>query len=152
VNFIEFKAGKGRDKAGFQKIQKCCEQAQKDGLQYPWVDTCCIDKRSSSELSEAINSMFDWYARAKICYVFLADVPEKELQDSLWFTRGWTLQELIAPETVSFYTHKWTWIGDKVTLVMELQTIIGIDLDVLESRTRYQSSSVAQRMSWASKE
>ena len=108
VNFIEFKAGKARDKAGFQKIQKCCEQAQKDGLQYACVDTCCIDKRSGSELSEAINSMFDWYARAKICYVFLADVSEKGLQYSLWFTRGWTLQELIAPETVSFYAQEWT--------------------------------------------
>jgi hypothetical protein len=96
-----------KDKAGYTKVQKCCEKAREDGHQYVWIDTCCIDKRSSAELSEAINSMWKWYHKAEVCYAYLADVsiaefvpPEGEndvLSNSRWFTRGWTLQELIAP-------------------------------------------------------
>src|SRR4051794_38820926 len=74
LNFDEFRAGAGRTKAGFYKIQKCCEQAKRDRLQYTWVDTVCIDKRSSAELSEAINSMYQWYREAKECYVFMKGV------------------------------------------------------------------------------
>jgi hypothetical protein len=151
LNFVEFEAGAGRGKIGFQKIQKCCEQARKDGLHYAWVDTCCIDKRSSSELSEAINSMFNWYARASKCYAYLADVPDTSFEESLWFTRGWTLQELLAPKAISFYTRDWTWLGDEITLARELQAITSIEPDVFTSNLNYRSCSVAQRMSWASK-
>src|SRR6266487_1057988 len=91
--------------AGYRKIKLCCDQAVRDGFEYVWVDTCCIDKQSSAELSEAINSMYQWYQKAEICYAYLADVPaDTNLQSehsafakSRWFTRGWTLQELIAP-------------------------------------------------------
>ncbi|KAK4227164.1 HET-domain-containing protein [Podospora fimiseda] len=92
-------------KVGLDKIIKACEQAQKDGLDYVWVDTCCIDKTSSAELLEAINSMFRWYEKAEICYTYLSDVtpqsswnandPGPEFSSSRWFTRGWTLQELL---------------------------------------------------------
>ncbi len=97
----------GELKAGYAKIKGCCRQAQEDGLAYAWVDTCCIDKTSSAELSEAINSMFRWYANAKVCYTYLVDVPSSldpndpvSFKSSRWFTRGWTLQELIAPENL----------------------------------------------------
>jgi hypothetical protein len=160
LSFDEFRVGEGREKFGFQKIQKCCKQAQQDGLLYAWADTCCIDKRSSSELSEAINSMFSWYARAKICYVYLADVCHTDplnVQDnpqpfsrSRWFTRGWTLQELIAPRIVSFYAQDWTWIGDKSSLSEILEDITGISGLVLVSQQSFLDCSVAQRMSWAS--
>jgi hypothetical protein len=108
-------------KEGYAKIKYACDQAIKDNLGYVWVDTCCIDKRSSSELSEAINSMFCWYRNAQICYAYLADVPPNQdprAEDSLfrrsrWFTRGWTLQELIAPADVHFYARDWTSLGPK---------------------------------------
>jgi hypothetical protein len=101
-----------RQKAGYLKIKQCCQQATTDGLDYVWVDTCCIDKTSSAELSEAINSMFQWYRNAAVCYAYLADVtatpestPERsEFAGSRWFKRGWTLQELLAPAHVWFFS------------------------------------------------
>jgi hypothetical protein len=159
--FDEFKAGEGRQKDGFWKIQKCCQQAREDDLKYAWVDTCCIDKRSSTELTEAINSMFTWYARAKVCYVYLADVlqfdPLHGNQDtgsfvgSRWFERGWTLQELIAPRNLSFYTGDWVLIGDKNELTEPLLVATGIRADVLTQEKSFRDCPVAQRMSWASK-
>lgn len=134
LNFREFKAGGGREKLGFEKIRLCCEQAQQDGLQYAWVDTCCIDKDSSTELSEAINSMFAWYREAKICYVYLADIDHydplvsdtvsRHFRNSRWFTRGWTLQELIAPRNVVFYTARWNVIGNKMQLQTKFNVLV----------------------------
>ncbi|KAF4977797.1 hypothetical protein FZEAL_5763 [Fusarium zealandicum] len=107
-------------KKGFGKIKLCAARAQEDGLQYCWVDTCCIDKSSSAELSEAINSMFAWYRRSAVCYVYLQDVlvlepPERTnyvlLMSSRWFERGWTLQELIAPRKRYFFDVNWSFIG-----------------------------------------
>ena len=91
---------------GYRKIEDCCKLAASDKWQYIWIDTCCIDKTSSAELSEAINSMYRWYGNARICYAYLADVDSAEESESSlmnrieqcrWFTRGWTLQEVIAP-------------------------------------------------------
>ncbi|KAF5499558.1 Vegetative incompatibility protein HET-E-1 [Colletotrichum fructicola] len=110
-----------RKKAGFSKISKTCELARQRSIPYAWVDTCCIDKSSSAELSEAINSMFQWYKLSVVCFVYLSDftfdvpfssfttytVEEKALCSSRWFTRGWTLQELIAPSSVTFYNTRW---------------------------------------------
>ncbi|RYP72558.1 hypothetical protein DL770_007938 [Monosporascus sp. CRB-9-2] len=73
VTFQELMEKRGKHKIGYEKIVFCGQQAQRDGLQYFWVDTCCIDKTSSAELTEAINSMFDWYRKAERCYVYLAD-------------------------------------------------------------------------------
>ena len=114
ITFEDLDAGQYRTKAGFAKLEFCAEQARKDGLKYIWIDTCCIKKSDSAELSEAITSMFRWYRQAEKCYVYLADVPdlkrnhdgsprrteEEALRGSRWFTRGWTLQELIAPQYV----------------------------------------------------
>jgi hypothetical protein len=96
-----------KDLLGYKKLELCCQQAVRDDVRYAWVDTCCIDKSSSAELSEAINSMYQWYQAAHVCYAYLEDVPAdgqpSDMPRSRWFTRGWTLQELIAPQRVIFY-------------------------------------------------
>ncbi|KAI6030074.1 glycosyltransferase family 20-domain-containing protein [Pisolithus marmoratus] len=131
---------------GSQKIIRCCEQAEKDGYSWLWIDTCCIDKRSSAELSEAINSMYQWYRNAQRCYVYLGDVDEstfpKEQDFSKfdrsngwpeWFSRGWTLQELIAPKEVEFFNKNWVSIGTKQQLTSTLEDITRIPSYVLRS-------------------
>ncbi|KAH6882029.1 heterokaryon incompatibility protein-domain-containing protein [Alternaria rosae] len=155
-------------KSGYQKIQFTCGQAIRDGLAYAWVDTCCIDKTSSAELSEAINSMFYWYSNSTNCYAFLEDVLadefERDLPESRWFTRGWTLQELIAPTKVFFYDKSWMQFGDRHTLSQTIFDITRIDLAVLRyglvnRRHGYMASDkaisldtlcIARKMSWAS--
>ncbi|KAI1305096.1 heterokaryon incompatibility protein-domain-containing protein [Xylaria venustula] len=139
------------ERKGYTKIKSCCEQALADGLDWAWVDTCCIDKTSTAELSEAINSMFRWYSNAKVCYAYLADVENQDdLASSRWFSRGWTLQELIAPKTVRFYSFNWTSLGSKVELSHALQTITSIDASVL-STGNFSRVCIAKRMSWAAK-
>lgn len=116
------------------KIQGSCHKAAISGHEWIWIDTCCIDKRSSSELSEAINSMFRYYARAKVCYVFLGDLqPNETLSgDKRWFSRGWTLQELIAPRNISIFDCTWTFVGNKLELSRELADITGVDAHILK--------------------
>ncbi|KAI1756201.1 heterokaryon incompatibility protein-domain-containing protein [Xylaria castorea] len=136
---------------GYAKIEFCCKQAVRDGLLWAWVDTCCIDQTSTSELSEAINSMFRWYSNAKICYAFLADVTDQNgFASSRWFSRGWTLQELIAPRVVRFYSSDWKFLGLKSELEDILQNITGIEAVVL-STGNFSRVCVAKRMSWAAK-
>jgi hypothetical protein len=147
-------------KLGYNKIRNCCEQAVGDGYVWIWIDTCCIDKTSSAELSEAINSMYIWYKRASVCYAYLSDASmfncrtlwatEKEFKKCRWFTRGWTLQELIAPSSVRFFSHDWIFIGEKVHLSDILSRITGIDIATLMGGN-VTDVSVAKRMSWASK-
>lgn len=148
-------------KSGWQKIDWTCRQAERDGLDYAWVDTCCIDKSSSAELSEAINSMFRWYERAAVCYALLADLepapPERLLEGALeasirhcrWFTRSWTLQELIAPRHIKFYGRGWRFCFTKETASAALARITGIGVDILEHTRDLSAVSVAQKMSWA---
>ncbi|KAG9496376.1 hypothetical protein J7337_012964 [Fusarium musae] len=155
-----------RFKPGFQKIVWSCTQAAKDQLTHVWVDTNCIDKSSSAELSEAINSMFRWYRRSAVCYVYLEDVPPMTLEEctepdsafrnARWFTRGWTLQELIAPPNLQFFSSTWTMIATSAELAPSITEITGIPWSrLLKGRLskshplrRY---SIAQRMSWASR-
>ncbi|KAI1137601.1 HET-domain-containing protein [Hypoxylon sp. FL0543] len=155
---------KYRLKEGWKKIKWCCRQALKDDLEYVWVDTCCIDKSSSAELQEAINSMFRWYERSHVCYAYLADVGSgTESQDfdffwrlrgSRWFTRGWTLQELIAPGLLIFFDASWKKLGTRYALREDISSITGISQVVLEgaaisARRALRSASIAQKMSWA---
>ncbi|KAF2495486.1 HET-domain-containing protein, partial [Lophium mytilinum] len=149
--------------AGHTKIRKCCEIAASDGFQYVWIDTCCIDKTNSTELSEAINSMYRWYEEAVVCYAYLADVyPTDEIirfrerqssanqfKTSKWFTRGWTLQELLAPSTVVFFNKTWEDIGSKRSLNELISDVTKIPLVALLKfdRTKH---TIAQIMSWAS--
>jgi hypothetical protein len=118
VTFQDMQNGTARTKAGFLKIELICGEARRRHLNYAWVDTCCIDKTSSAELSEAINSMYRWYKNAVVCCVFLFDAGLKaplgidyNFRGSDWWTRGWTLQELIAPEEVAFFDSSWQFLG-----------------------------------------
>ncbi|KAE8452147.1 hypothetical protein EG329_001614 [Mollisiaceae sp. DMI_Dod_QoI] len=139
---------------GYSKIKECCAQALSDGWKWVWIDTCCIDKSSSAELSEAINSMYNWYAAARTCYVYLSDVPAKleglhryqysAFRQSKWFTRGWTLQELLAPKHLVFFDQEWEEIGTKSSLQSLLSSITGIN-----DFENYESVCIARKMSWA---
>ncbi|KAK3382085.1 heterokaryon incompatibility protein-domain-containing protein [Lasiosphaeria ovina] len=146
-------------KAGYAKITYACEQATRDGHRYLWVDTCCIDRSSSAEVSEAINSMFTWYQRAAVCYAYLEDVSKDSREgyrtwkdgfaESVWFTRGWTLQELLAPRNVVFYGKGWKLLGTKSALAKTIEKATKIDeLTLLEPRLMHKAS-VARRMAWA---
>jgi hypothetical protein len=163
VTFKDMKKANGTTKAGFDKIRFCGEQARYDGLQYFWVDTCCIDKSSSAELAEAINSMFRWYRDAAKCYVFLSDVPradvdttnqsqqlpwESALRTSRWFTRGWTLQELIAPTSVEFFSKNRKLLGDRKSLEQHICEITRIPSKALRG-SPLAEFSLTERMSWA---
>ncbi|KAL5371148.1 hypothetical protein DPSP01_014460 [Paraphaeosphaeria sporulosa] len=160
VTFQELEAGLGREKTGLDKIRFCGEQAAVDGLQYFWVDTCCIDKSSLNELSTAINYMFRWYQRASKCYVYLPDVsaPEHDAAAfkitwanaflrSRWFTRGWTLQELIAPASVQFFSKERKLLGSKISLEHEIQNATGIPISALRGQS-LATFSVEERMRW----
>lgn len=129
------------------------------------LDTCCIDKRSSAELSEAINSMYSWYENSLVCLVILEDVTftsqdliwrhnteylERKIRGSVWFTRAWTLQELIAPRNVEFYDSAGKSFGSKLWMRQVLQTITGIDENVLKKTRPLEKCLVAEKMSWAS--
>jgi hypothetical protein len=142
-------------KLGYEKIRKAAAQARRDRFDYIWVDTCCINKESSAELSEAINSMFKWYRSAQVCYVFLADVEyvsgkKTNFEHSRWFTRGWTLQELIAPRNVHFFSKDWVQFATKRTITKNLYDITDISLEVLWTGD-LNTASAAQKMCWASK-
>jgi len=197
---LEIRAAATKRKSGFKKIRQCCEQALEDMIEYVWVDTCCIDKSSSAEMSEAINSMYTWYQQSIVCYAYLADVhtwptyraedadgawagiidvyehqdgngsglnsrwktgyalawqrlePISHVMNSAWWTRGWTLQELIAPSEMVFYANSsssWSKIGDKRTLLELIVKRTGIEKYILLGGD-VTKCSVAQRMSWAS--
>ncbi|KAF2647145.1 HET-domain-containing protein, partial [Lophiostoma macrostomum CBS 122681] len=159
VTFKDLTDGTGQKRAGYEKIRFCGQQAERDGLQYFWVDTCCIDKSSSAELSEAINSMFRWYRDAAKCYVYLSDVSvsgidefrrrwKPEFKRSRWFTRGWTLQELIAPKSVEFFSKEGQRLGDKQNLEQTLYEISGIAIQALRG-SPLSHFSAKERLSWA---
>jgi hypothetical protein len=154
VSCDEMRVGTARSKEAFHKIEMTCKLASIDGLAYVWVDTCCIDKSSSAELTEAINSMFVWYKRAVVCYVYLSDLKSSAdvstaLKDCRWFSRGWTLQELIAPQKVNFFDQNWQFKGCKNRLLKEISGITGIGSTVLEHLAPLSSIAVATRLSWA---
>ncbi|OCK74986.1 HET-domain-containing protein, partial [Lepidopterella palustris CBS 459.81] len=164
VSFQDIETGAGKGKAGYSKISFCEKQAVTDGLQYFWIDTCCIDKRNSTELTKAINSMFRWYSSAARCYVYLSDVstssnPNAEIHQhtweatfrkSRWFSRGWTLQELLAPAAVEFYSSQGKQLGDKQSLVEIIHEITGIPVPALHGDP-LDTFSVTERMAWAAK-
>jgi hypothetical protein len=162
VTFADLVRGDGKHKAGYKKICFCGEQAQQDGLQYFWVDTCCIDKSDKAELSHAIQSMFRWYQHATKCYVYLTDVSTKmkelnsistdftwepAFMSSRWFTRGWTLQELVAPSIVEFFSQEWERLGDKMLLKLLIHKITGISCKALDGAPLFQFS-INERLRW----
>jgi hypothetical protein len=162
VTFADVAEGGNKHKSGCKKIRLCGEQAHQDGLQYFWVDTCCIDKTDKAELSLAIQSMFRWYQNATKCYVYLSDVSTKKrkaniisteftwepaFRSSRWFTRGWTLQELLAPSIVEFFSQEWKKLGDKIMLKSLINKVTGIPCEALDGAplSRF---SVDERLRW----
>ncbi|KAK2736950.1 HET domain containing protein [Colletotrichum kahawae] len=141
-------------KSGFDKIIYACRVARRQGHDYLWVDTNCIDKKSSAELSEAINSMFSWYRASEVCYAYLEDFPEgaptKDMSRCRWFTRGWTLQELLAPQLVTFFNAKWESVGTKTELCNIIREATGIGIATLCDPTAIDEACAAKKMSWAS--
>jgi hypothetical protein len=163
VSFRDLVEGTYKTKEGFRKLEFCRKQIVHDNLKYFWVDTCCIDKSSSAELTEAINSMYRWYQRAAVCYVYLPDVAisgsvgneaqlsqhwQQQFRNSRWFKRGWTLQELIAPKFVQFFDSRGEQIGDKTSLVQELLGATKLPLEALRGQV-LEEFSVDVRLSWA---
>jgi hypothetical protein len=162
VTLRDLTEGSGKTKDGYRKIQFCAEQAAHDKLRYFWIDTCCIDKLSSADLSEAITSMFRWYCNAAECYVYLSDVStndhnqtdpplqscESAFRKSRWFTRGWTLQELIAPSSVKFFSLEGNLLGDKRSLEQPIHEITKIAVPALQG-TPLSQFDVDERFSWA---
>ena len=164
VTYEDLAEGLGKSKAGYQKIRFCGEQAAKDGLRYFWVDTCCIDKTNAVELQMSINSMFKWYKNAVKCYVYLSDVSilEDKLENdsnldvqsgfrtARWFTRGWTLQELLAPSSVEFFSTNYKRLGDKLSLERLIHEITGIPVEALQGYD-LTTFSIDERVSWVAK-
>ncbi|PMD63131.1 uncharacterized protein K444DRAFT_610007 [Hyaloscypha bicolor E] len=154
-----------RKKTGYSKIVSCIEMARNQKISrgekvhscsFVWIDTCCIDKTSNAELSEAINSMFRWYHNALVCLVYLADVPtnlgqdemESKIRKSNWFERGWTLQELLAPRTVCFFDQGWKFLFNKEQKCALLENITHIDRNILRGFDMSRACT-AKKMSWA---
>ena len=160
VNFNDLIKGTGRNKPGFTKLAFCADQAKKDGLQYFWVDACCIDRANHTELSESIASMFRWYREAVKCYVYLSDVSvgdrdnpyqetwELAFRSSRWFRRGWTLQELIAPRSVEFFSAEGKYLGDRESVEDQVHAITGIPCQALRGEP-LSHFSIDERMQWA---
>ncbi|KAF5646569.1 beta transducin [Fusarium sp. NRRL 25303] len=168
VSFQDMQNKQGMERSGYTKIKQACALALENEYGYAWVDTCCIDKTSSAELSEAINSMMSWYERSEICYTYLADVPpgtnihepESSFAKSRWFERGWTLQELIAPSKLVFLYDDWSVMSERNDIVDLITQITGIDRTYLSApptstdgrlQSRLHAASIAEKMSWASK-
>ncbi|KAN0067119.1 HET domain containing protein [Elaphomyces granulatus] len=155
VSFKDMMDGTAKSKPGYRKLRFCRKRARRDGLQYFWIDTCCIDKSNSTELQEAINSMFRWYRNAAKCYVYLADVSsqlpwELSFRKSRWFTRGWTLQELVAPVLVEFFSKEGEQLGNKKSLERHIHNVTGIPVKALRG-SPLSDFSVPERMLWAEK-
>lgn len=168
VSFQEWRTGTPSltARAGFRKVVAACQIVSDLGYTHLWADTCCIDKSNSTELSEAINSMWDWYRGCRLCVAFLADVDAEIVHDtngrtgneqwsyrsfcdSEWFQRAWTLQELLAPRNIIFYAYDWSVLGEKLELLDEIEEATSIGRKVLQNRSEIEKCSVAQRLSWA---
>ncbi|KAF7532351.1 hypothetical protein G7054_g8017 [Neopestalotiopsis clavispora] len=171
---------------GWAKLQRYCDRAARDGWEWAWMDTCCIDKTNPADTQEAINAMFRWYQDAGVCYAYLDDVdidkvghpvladgdiddiagrenvanPRSSAHKTLrpfiieakWFTRGWTLQELLAPPYLIFVDQAWRRIGNRETWAVEIEEASRIEARHLTnfSPTNFTSCSIAMRFSWAS--
>ncbi|KAF2230084.1 hypothetical protein EV356DRAFT_354473 [Viridothelium virens] len=165
VTFEDLVNNTGKNKAGYAKLRFCATQAANDNLQYFWVDTCSINKSSSNELTEAVNSMFRWYHEAVKCYVYLSDVSidtndqydglsrstwKTAFRNSRWWTRGWTLQELISPISVEFFSMEGNRLGNKRSMEQQIHEITGIATQALRGSS-LSDFTVDTRMSWAAK-
>ncbi|KAH7349796.1 heterokaryon incompatibility protein-domain-containing protein [Plectosphaerella cucumerina] len=151
--------------AGMDKILGACITARQLSIEWMWIDSCCINKTYSAELLEALNSMFNWYKDAVVCITFLGDVisrgptsaspdspavfhDERTGKPSVWFTRGWTLQELLAPTKMYFYDANWRFFGSRTQLAVALARITGIARPYLTGERHFRDACIATKMSW----
>lgn len=163
VSYTDLLDGSYKSRVGYRKVLFCGQQAALDHLRYFWVDTCCIDKRNNTELTKAINCMFSWYKEAVVCYAYLSDVSARyndidtltyrdswiqDFQGSRWWTRGWTLQELLAPAHVEFFSAQHTRLGDKRSLDNTIHETTGIPIGALRGE-RLGDFPLAVRLEWA---
>ena len=163
VTFKDIVEGKGELKRGYRKIRFCWTRVEDDELEYFWIDSCCIDRSSSAEVSEAINSMFRWYRNAEVCYVYLSDVDYyinrwgdpgdydhllRNFRGSRWFTRGWTLQELLAPTDLYFYSSDCVLLGSKLSLIVHVDKATGIPLQAISGHTPLSQYDAEGIISW----
>jgi hypothetical protein len=161
VTYQDMLNGSAHTRVGYSKMTFCVEQVVKDGLQYFWIDTCCIDKSSSAELSEAITCMFRYYKNSSQCYVHLTDVSTDQhtvthdeshpiwmsrFRHSKWFRRGWTLQELLAPRIVLFFSRERKELGDKMSLETHIHEVTRIPVSALRG-SPLNEFTVEERMS-----
>ena len=163
ATYQSYRRGRGKDGSGNKKVINFCKfaKAQRSPYGHVWVDTCCINKQDRPELSESVNSMYQWYQNARACFVYLRDLPPKEeahekersyaFRKSEWFRRGWTLQELLAPPRVIFCDQTWKFYGVKSRLSQEIEDITGIAKPFLNGAYKPCQASMAMRMSWASR-
>ncbi|KFY89168.1 hypothetical protein V500_05900 [Pseudogymnoascus sp. VKM F-4518 (FW-2643)] len=143
------------------KIRNTCRKAREDKLEWVWIDSCCINKDSSEEITRSINTMFKWYQEAAVCYTYLSDVialegktsvfKRRDSEDSEWFERGWTLQELLAPRAMKFFDTDWVPIGTRAQLAAEIERVTGIEARFLDGSEEFRSASIATRLSWQSR-
>jgi hypothetical protein len=155
VTFDDLRNGTGAQKLGYGKIKFCADRSDRDGLRYFWIDTCCINKANFTELTEALNAMFKWYRAATRCYVYLSDVTDAEdstmetaFRLSRWFKRGWTLQELIAPSSVQFFSRSGKLLGSRESRMQQIHQITGIDIEALQGNRRLSEFPIEHRISW----
>lgn len=165
----EVRNKRNTEKDGYVKVQSFASYVREHvcNVEWLWIDTCCVNQDSSQEVTEAVNSMFRWYSNAEVCLAYLADVSnaedEREFRRSEWFRRGWTLQELLAPQMVVFLSASWELIGHKGgdgwtrsgkqvargrALEATVSTITGVPQHVLQNHARSMSLSTEERLSW----
>jgi len=142
-----------RNRQAFQKIEGSAKLARCYCLDWIWIDTCSIDKTSSAELSEAIISMFGWYQKADICLVYLSDVGSDDIRSEFkkarWFTRGWTLQELLAPCRVEFFNSTWLHLGSRdFTLKSSISIASGVPEDVICGQKKLEDVFAWKKWLW----
>ena len=145
------------------KIMKTCQETRKLGegsgkrVDFVWIDSICIDKRNAGERDRAIRSMWRFYGDAACCIVWLQDVEwsknnkprvDQAFENARWFSRGWTLQELIAPKIVYFFNRSWDLLGTKWSLAAEITSRTRIERKFLKPE-KARSATIAQRLSWA---
>lgn len=146
-------------KAGFTKLQRAADVALRRGLEYFWIDTCCVDGRIIHEVRQAIKTVALWLTKADICFVYLSDVKAVEQRSSLnsnheslrkskWFTRSWTLVELLVPQRVEFFSDNWTALGDKSTLEKVITEVTLIPARALQGTIPLKNFPVELIRSW----
>ena len=162
ITFQDFDTAKLLDETiaspQLQKIRGACREAHRQEIKWIWIDSCCIDKSNSEELARSIRSMFQWYRRAEVCYTVLQDVDMGAFDGNMlcdvhgkaseWFSRGWTLQELLAPRKMIFFDANWNAIGDRNDLALSIEAITRIQSSYLRGESDFRTASISTRMSW----